>query len=195
MDRIERALNGDDINLVYYDKTALMYASMKSPSSIEIVKLLLDRGADPNIQNEFGYTALIYSARNGIIENVKLLLDRGADPNIQNEFCETALMYSVIYGYTGIVKLLLDRGACPNIVNQHDRTAIMCATDGGLTDIVKLINDKINLQKVLQNLALAKSMDSPECDSPLQYLDYDTMKEIMICKRVYNHSVHMRMNG
>ena len=45
----------------------------------------------------------------------------------------------------------------------------------------------------MQNLALAKSMNS--LSSPLECLDYDIMKEIMIHTRTYNPSVHMRMKG
>ena len=195
MDRIERALDGD-INLVdYYEKTALMYAS--DYGHIESVKLLLDRGADPNIQNEFGYTALMYMDKSqGVrMEIVELLLDKGSDPNIQNEFGYTALMYASTKGHTGIVKLLLDRGACPNVVSKEGKSALMWATDRGNTRIVKLIKEMTNLQHALQNLALAKSMNSPECDSPLQCLDYDIMKEIMICNRTYDHGVHLRMKG
>jgi ankyrin repeat protein len=246
MDVIERALNGDDVNIVdQYGQTALMYAIRTVVSAlpflrdldnkaairkdiIETVELLLDKGADPNMVGNDGTTALMTAIISGDIEIVELLLDKGAHTNIVNTYGQTALISAAWYGHSGIVELLLDRGANPNIVDKYDKTALlvasvvgnidivkllldngadinivdkydktalMCASQYGYTGIVKLINDKINLQKVLQNLALAKSMDSPECDSPLQYLDYDTMKEIMICKRVYNHSVHMRMKG
>jgi hypothetical protein len=67
----------------------------------------------------------------------------------------------------------------------------MRATDRGHTDIVKVINYHIALQNALQNLALSKSMNS--LSSPLECLDYDIMKEIMICARAYDHGVHMRM--
>ena len=45
---------------------------------IEVVRLLLDNGADINA-NFFGSTALKYSAMNGHVEVVKFLLDKGAD--------------------------------------------------------------------------------------------------------------------
>jgi ankyrin repeat protein len=188
--------------------TALMYMGKSQGVRMEIVELLLDKGADPNIVNDKGKTALMYASDwisrisnvnnpriNGHRDAVELLLDKGADPNITDPTGKTALIMASDNGNIDIVELLLDNDSDPNIVDNDGKTALMCATDRGNTGIVKLINDKIGLQHALQNLALAKSMNYPECSSPLQYLDYDIMKEIMICKRTYNHSVHMRMKG
>ena len=51
---------------------------------IQSVRELLDRGADPNIRNDYGTTALMWASQDGYIKIVRLLLDRGADPNIHN---------------------------------------------------------------------------------------------------------------
>jgi len=192
MDVIERALNGDDVNIVdQYGQTALVYATRKD--IIETVELLLDKGADPNMVEIYGRTALMIAIISGSTGIVRLLLDKGTDTNIVNTYGQTALIVASMYGHTEIVELLLDRGADPNIVDKHDKTALLfaaCPYDGHI-EIVKVINDHINLQKAIQNLAMAKSMNS--LSSSLQYLDYDIMKEIMICKREYDHSVHMLM--
>jgi ankyrin repeat protein len=47
----------------------------------DILKLLIDKGANVNAKRSTGQTALIYAAYNGRKENVKLLLAVGADPN------------------------------------------------------------------------------------------------------------------
>ena len=209
MDVIERALNGDDVNIVdQYGQTALVYATRKD--IIETVELLLDKAADPNMVEIYSRTALMIAIISGSTCIVRLLLDKGADPNIVDTYGQTALISASMYGKRDIVELLLAKGADinivdkygrtallvasevgPNIVNQHGETAIMRATDRGHTDIVKLIKDKISLQHAIQNLAMAKSMNS--LYSPLECLDYDIMKEIMICARTYDHGVHMRM--
>lgn len=48
------------------------------------VRSAIDAGADVNIQDDLGRTALIYAAREGCSEVLKLLLERGADINIQS---------------------------------------------------------------------------------------------------------------
>ena len=52
-------------------------------SNIEIVKLLLENGADPNIKNNDGYTALAAATFYNNPEIVKILLEYGADPFIK----------------------------------------------------------------------------------------------------------------
>jgi hypothetical protein len=51
---------------------------------------LLDRGADPNIQDDQGQTALMFTARNGHTEIMELLILAGADPGIKNDQDKTA---------------------------------------------------------------------------------------------------------
>jgi ankyrin repeat protein len=49
-----------------------------------VVKLLLDKDADPNTKEDVGgETPLHYATENGHQEVVKLLLDKDADPNIR----------------------------------------------------------------------------------------------------------------
>jgi uncharacterized protein len=54
--------------------------SAAAASQVEIVRLLLDRGADPNAVQEGGFVALDAARHHGNDELVQLLLERGADP-------------------------------------------------------------------------------------------------------------------
>lgn len=47
----------------------------------DLVELLLDRGAAPDLDNNYGETALGRAARTGQVRAARLLLSRGADPN------------------------------------------------------------------------------------------------------------------
>jgi len=51
---------------------------------IEIVRELINRGADINAKANDGYTALIEASANGRIEVVRELINRGADINAKN---------------------------------------------------------------------------------------------------------------
>jgi len=89
--------------------TALMLACRNSnvgnkEIGLEIVKVLLKGGADPNLKNNKGWTALMHASRNSntdsSIETVELLLSpKGgkADPNLKNNDGNTALMFASRY--------------------------------------------------------------------------------------------------
>jgi ankyrin repeat protein len=51
----------------------------------ETMKLLLERGADPNARQQFGFTAFHAAASRGDIEMAKLLLQHGADPKMRTD--------------------------------------------------------------------------------------------------------------
>lgn len=70
--------------------TPLMEAILRK-SDKEIVKMLIDAGADVNHRNKDSNTALIWAAANGNKDIVKMLIDAGADVNIVNKYGETAL--------------------------------------------------------------------------------------------------------
>ena len=61
------------------------------------VKFLLENGADPNIVNESGDTALI-DAASGNLEIVRLLLTHGANPNAPSTCKDNALHWSLQHG-------------------------------------------------------------------------------------------------
>jgi ankyrin repeat protein len=61
---------------------ALIIATTES--SLDVVKALLEKGANPNAKGLHGETALNYAAMNAMIDRAKLLLEHGADPNIRD---------------------------------------------------------------------------------------------------------------
>ncbi len=80
----------------------------------EIVKQLIDAGADVNEKDKFGNTALHKASFWGQTEVAKLLIDAGADLNVTDEWGFTALHWaSRRSGHTNpeIAKLLKDAGA------------------------------------------------------------------------------------
>jgi ankyrin repeat protein len=142
--------------------TALMLASRnsKTDSSEKTVKMLLDAGADVNLQNE-DWTALMFASRysnnDSSEKTVKMLLDAGADVNLQNKDGCTALMfasrYSNKYSSEKTVKMLLDAGVDVDLKNEDGWTALMLASRYSNNDssekTVKMLLDAgadVNLQ-------------------------------------------------
>lgn len=106
---------------------------------LEVMELLLDRGADLDARYNFGYTILMKAAFNDYAKVVEFMLDKGADPNIKNEFGGTPLMFAAGLGGTEVVQLLLDKGVDVNAVDENGKTALMYAAKEGRTENVRLL--------------------------------------------------------
>ena len=82
----------------------------------DVMRLLLDAGADPNVQNNDGQTLLHHMAEEGITEyvrheDVEALLNAGADPNLIDEKGWTPAHYAGDGGHKDMLHLLLENGA------------------------------------------------------------------------------------
>jgi hypothetical protein len=84
--------------------TALIWACVYG--HVEVVKLLLDRGALIDLLPNGGGTALMNASYDGKIECVRLLLERGADMSLKDNTGKTAKDDAVKQGYDDIVQLL-----------------------------------------------------------------------------------------
>ena len=86
--------------------------------SIEIVRTLIDAGADVNTtQSKYKETPLHYATRSGNRTISEALLKAGGNPNVQSKNGSTPLQYAVSDGHVEIAKLLLENGADPEIRN------------------------------------------------------------------------------
>ena len=78
---------------------------------VEVMRQLLDEGADVNALDRHGQTSLMIAARDGRVDIVRLLIDRGADMNRTAKYHLTALMLAVIAGHEPVVAALIAAGA------------------------------------------------------------------------------------
>ena len=82
----------------------------------EVVRILLEAGADPNACSGYDrIPPIIEAARSGDIATVELLLNRGADVNGREKSGNGALHWAVAGHHNHIVALLLQHGAEPDI--------------------------------------------------------------------------------
>ena len=64
----------------------------------ETMKVLLERGADPNARQQLGFTPLHSAASRGDVEMAKLLLQNGADPNAKTDDGKNSIDIAEKYG-------------------------------------------------------------------------------------------------
>ena len=70
------------------------------------VKMVLEKGTDPNTVTSTGESVLMIASKKGSHKIVKLLLKKGADPNYQVEGI-TALMFASAFGNLKSVNYLI----------------------------------------------------------------------------------------
>ena len=102
-----------------------------------IVQLLLNAGADPDLQDSKGYTPLMSAIAYSIIPSIlgKILLESGADPNRTDAHGQSPLSLAVMRSNTKLVKLLLDGGAEPNVADNFGYTPLLWAGSDGRKEL------------------------------------------------------------
>ena len=182
--------SGVDINHLDVDKTTALTVALMN-KQYTLAKFLLDQGANPNMPDALGRTALYaaidmrnedYSATPGrpaldampSIEIVKALLDRGADPNValtgrlpgrsgmdggDTTLGEgtTPLMRAARAGDAEVMRLLLAKGADPKRTSKEGNTALMFAAGIGYRDKNTTGTEAQALEAV--QVALAQGLD------------------------------------
>ncbi len=117
---------------------------------LEVCLTLIKNGADVNLQNNDGYTALMWAVKNGNLEIhleiCLVLIEKGADLNVQDKDGRTTLMFAVYYHDLKLCLALIDKGADLNIQNEDDYTTLMLAIEQDLAEVcLALINKGADL--------------------------------------------------
>ena len=72
-----------------------------------MVKLVLQAGANPNLQQQGGYTALHEAAMHNSVERAQALLDAGADRTIRDDDGLTAAEMAAQKGNREVLEIIL----------------------------------------------------------------------------------------
>ncbi|RCH97533.1 hypothetical protein CU098_009340 [Rhizopus stolonifer] len=108
---------------------------------VQVVKALLDAGANPSETDNAGYSPLHEAALRGKAEVVRLLLENDADVNCRGADMDTPLHDAAENGYPEIVQLLLDYGADITVKNAKGQTPLDIALQEENDEIERLLKD------------------------------------------------------
>ena len=89
----------------------------------DVVKVLIDNGADVNAKDDSGDTPLHWAAFTGARKITRMLIAAGADVNAKDSEGWTPLHMAALHGQGRIVRMLLAAGADPNISDNRKRIA------------------------------------------------------------------------
>ena len=156
LDAVKQCLDaGTDPNVIVVEPPLITAADK---GYTHIVTILLDRGADVNGQDVFGFTALHLASGRGYTDIVTILLDRGAAVNGQNIFGFTPLYMAV--PYTDIATALLEHDADLNVTDKDGRTPLHLAA---------LLLDA-DIFTLLLNAAAKPDVQNQDGETPVQII-------------------------
>lgn len=133
--------------------TALMYAVTNN--NLPVVKLLCQKKANLEIDNNFGDTAVMYAVNYNRPEILQFLIQQGAQINIENKSALTPLMLATVQGFCKIIDILVEHNAAINFVNRRSETALTIAILVGNVDSVRCLlahRSKVNVNLINHRL-------------------------------------------
>ena len=93
----------------------------------DVVRVLLEKGADVQVSNSVGQTPLMIAATNGHAAIAKLLLDHGAVVDEQDALGRTPLILATMSDHTDVMEVLLSDGANIHHVDVEGNNAMAAA--------------------------------------------------------------------
>jgi len=120
-------------------------------SLVDLVRLLVDAGADVNARDKFSNTPLRMCASNAqsfanletFKQSVQILLDAGADINSGTTINTTSLHSVVKWGNIDAVKFMLEHGADPNIRTTKGELPIDFAKEPAIKELLEPLTKSV----------------------------------------------------
>lgn len=133
----ELAAAGADVNSRENDRPLIAWASQNQ--SVEVVKALIESGADVNSVDGIGHTPLMRAVETNQLAIAQTLIQAKADLNIKAPNGDTALMMAVKNNSPEVVKALIDAGANASITNEDGNTPALTAAQNDGVEIIKIL--------------------------------------------------------
>lgn len=143
-----------------YGNTLLLLACQYSCE--DLVRIMLNKGADPNATNSSGACSLHFTcyADSASKSIAKILLQNGANPDVaETSYGCTPLHYCAGTGDIEFCKLLISYGAQPQAIDYYSYTAADYARDAEFPECQNFLNSKMQaVSKSLTSLGSANAL-------------------------------------
>ena len=112
--------------------------------SMELIRLLLSKGADINHKTNYGTTVLHFAIQEKNTALIKFLVGKGADINIRNKKNQSAIYLAALNNQMDVVLFLLEKGA---EIDQKSAYMLLpaAAKNGNLALTESLLEQKLNV--------------------------------------------------
>jgi uncharacterized protein len=185
-----------DVNatLKYIKQTPLMYSCWRELK--DCTKLLINGGANINLQDRDGNSALMIACRGGHADFVNLLIKNEANINLQDHDGNSALMHYYLFGLSAlthssindthkkqidIARMLIDNGADFDFINKYGKSVWELLEESKAdtkTEIEEMMkNQPEYMDKVSKNV---REMTKKLIQGTKKRLDYRTSRSIAI---------------
>ena len=148
-----------------YGRTPLHWAAYEK--NLEIIQLLIEKGADVNAIDNDGNTPLQSAVNSGNLEIAKLLLKHGAEVNAIDIRGRTPLHRAIIKGHLATAQLLIANGADVTAKDKYGYTPFDRAVQSGNLELAKLL-------EIVNHLDNNDSID--ELTSDIEHLTLEQIK-------------------
>ncbi|XP_008413491.1 cyclin-dependent kinase 4 inhibitor D [Poecilia reticulata] len=115
-----------------FGRTALQVMMM---GSSKVARLLLEKGAEPNVQDKHGIAPVHDAAQTGFLETLQVLVEHGASVNIQDQNGALPIHIAIREGHRDVVEFLAPRSDLKH-ANVSGQTAIDVARSLGELDMM-----------------------------------------------------------
>jgi ankyrin repeat protein len=154
--------SGVDIEAESWGNRALHKAAAKG--RLEVVRLLLERGAELDARDSRGNTPMLHAAYNGQLEVVKLLVESGADVQAQNTLHWTGVMQAVVERKLPTVRYLVEQGTRLDPVDQENGYTALTLARVSAPSIVELLEAHGAEERPLRRPPEGELFAMSECD-------------------------------